>query len=1501
MPLMQPRYHHQPKPSPSPRVLGGSSSCNTKPLSLTALRHECVRDSNSGKSRCSAAVRASDGERAAEPDAVPQSIRLFPASASDAPVAMAVRNDACAPMTDHAAVFSNTTATPARASQTWESVTIGISTAAVSLESSSSAATSSYVSCSLRPFIRATTTPTEDDCFQSPQAAAATVAGAHLKRHVSCPCLSNNAIAPFHATYSPPPAMEHVDSADRCASAATTAAPLLSPQGSQLSLSKCTLQTSLPFQGRPAQVKGVIAPTNIYKAPLPLPAGTTTTTSAALAPHATDHDSRANSVQGSLSRMPSGASAFHTVAQQQSQLSLAPLRSVSERLDASPPHAPRTSSPSAAAATHTTTAAASSTPSGSSKVQPSPLRSSTSPAAAISRAASAVPSLRATVAASEALTERTHSTASVSIGARHGRVAPPPPFPSARRHVMRYGTPPPWPPGAVRARTGTTVDAVGYRECERDILWRVLVKFFAALLLPHVFLWYALPVLIPHVTQSAAPAAAVSPRFHLHALSRNHPDIALFALELLIAGLLCWGLVRLRQISNPKGSRELHNLYSGPHAYSTAFAASPSSNGAGPVSVQEDRAIDGRYTSQPPATAKKYANDAVLSSASTTMAGLHLSSLSRRPRLRPLRNPSAGGIGSELNSQGVPGSSSSNAKSSGLAHRILFHPLASLNLLPTESLVSPRCAVTTTIRAATSGSATPMRDLASASRCPSESGSSVRRFASHTGGGMVSDSAPGGGGGSSTTCTTTPSLSPHRFARLTTPAGQENPHGYGEAHVGGSPTGPVGGCGVVVAWPSAFDGEESRPPESLVRSCHNRAGCPAGSPASPMTPSACPYASAFSALSSTGHASLGLTGLGHRDGSLARGMSGAVSIPPSAVAPTEVAGAARTDSVLLSPTGAAAAVFTHSVSVGRGGHAPTMTYFGLGLGFLICSGLATWRFTLNFYFAFHSFRFGTNTALWLWLIPSSFLGTAAYAALLVGGYTLRRRALQQLQHASSPGGGRGEEGQEEAARRMAAAAAALRRLRWMAWCLAFVPYPQQDAAMFVDVPEPVIMRPDAAAPPTALVSGGRMCSIFAVEDPTPTLPVVSLTLMAAGLCDGGDEAADDEEFGAATSALLRQSEILGFDEDKGQEVAISDEARGPLRDVLRVMQEATEQSAPAAETPSGVGGLATAIPCGGFTGAHLRTPTSAAVADFTRNPCNPLLPQLPRQPSQGPPPPSAMPCLPATGRSTLAYRGNLSSFSHQSCWSLGRRLQRLLATAHLKATWRAWIQGALHQLHVPDFLMRLQRFYSLKQQRRAERQRRQHTRVAAPAERQLWAWQRCELLSLERLMVWTYLTMLFFFLQALWSLMYFTWSWRSIARSAATATMYATDMASTATPVPPSFAVYSCTKAQLHLRDMLWFIPPFCVGHGDSVSAPQPSTRWTMANQVALLFTLLGQRSFEMAYLYTNVALPIGFASSLYLFAHEVWLHLKSRRVLRLLALARSKVETTRKLRDAML
>ncbi|KAG5512192.1 hypothetical protein GH5_07674 [Leishmania sp. Ghana 2012 LV757] len=1533
VPPTLPHYHHQQKPSSSPRECDGSSPCNTEILTLAALRPEHGICGSGVESASCAAAMASEWVRVAALNAVPSSMRLFAAPASEAPATVVVRDADSTPMTDGDAVFSDATATPTRAPQPCESVTVDISTAAVSLESSSSATTSSHLSSSLRPLLRTTATSTEDDRIQSPPpAAAATVAEAHLERHVASPCMVDNATATFYTTRSPPSPVGRVDPADRGASAAAIAAPLLHRQEGELSLPRCTPRTTPPSQGRqPAQATRVIPPTDSHKAPVPLPAPTTTnaaaaavvtgitatsngiaSSSTALATHPPDHDSRTNTFHGTLSRMSSVAPAFRLAPQQQSQLSFPSSRSVSGRLDASPTYPPRTSwTLPTAAATHTTTAATPSSLSGTSKMQLSSLRSTTSPAATISRAASVVPSPFVPAAASEALTERTYSAAGGPIDASHSRMAPPPPpFPCAKSDAVKCGSPPSLPPAAVAARTGVAVDAVGYRECERDTLWRVLTRFFAALLLPHVFLWYAIPSLFPHGVRDPAAEAAAPPRVHLHAVSRNHPEVTLFALELCIAALVCWSLVRLRQISNPKSSREHHNLCSGLHTCSIPLAASPSSKVAGLASVIGDTIAEWRYASHLTAVPKKYVPDSAVLSASTATAGLRLSSLLRRPRLRPLRNPSAGGVGSGLNSHGVPGSSS-NPRSNGYAHRIFFHPPVTLQSLPAGSLVSPRSVVTTAMRAATSGSTTPVRDLATVSRCPSESGSSMRRVVSNT------------GGGSSTTCTTTPSVSPHRRTRLTPLASREASHGFGETYLGGSPLCPVSGGVTIATWPNASDAEDSRPQESLLRSYNHRAalwdvpplqqqsrerfsgigaGCPTGSPASPMTPSTYSYTSAFSVLPSAGHASVALTGLGNRDGNPTRGMSVDVVIQPSVVTPTEAASAARTDSCLLSPIGAATAAFTYSPSTGRDGHVPTMTHFGLGLGFLVCTGLATWRLSLDYYFACYSFEFATNAALWFWLIPVSLLGVAAYVVLLIGGHTLRRRALRQLQDANSLGSGQGDEGQEEAARRVAAAAAVLRRLRWMAWCLSFVPYPQHDAALPVDVSGSVIMRPDAASLSATLASGGPMLSGCIVEEPNPTLLAVSLKFTTSGACDGGDDAVDDDEVGAAASALLQQSNMLGLDEDKDRdEVAVGDEARGPVHDVLRVTREVMEgQSTPVADPPGGVGDLTTATACGGLPGASLLAPASATAADFTRSPCNPLMPQLPSQPSSTPPP-SVMPSLSTTGRSTLSYRGKPSNFSLQSLRTLGQRLQRILATVHIFATLRAWIQGASHLPHIPDFLLRLQRLYSLKQQHRAERQRRQRARVAAPAERQLWIWRCGELFSLERAMVWTYLIMLFLFFQALFSVMYFTWSWRSIVREAAMATMYATDTASAVMPVPPSFEAYSCSRAQLHLRNVLWFLPPFCVGHSDSVSSSQPSTTWSMSNQVALLLTLLGQRRFELAYLYTNVALPIGFVSTLYLFLHEAWLHLKSRRVLRLLALAKSRVETARKVRDVML
>ncbi|AYU75829.1 hypothetical protein LDBPK_040500 [Leishmania donovani] len=1580
--MPSPLLHREPQliSSPSSRECQCPFQGGRKLLPLADLRHQHGKGNDAGAggtkelsslggrnvstaNASSAAASASGLPRLAAVAAVPPSLELFLTASSEAVETVVVCDNESTQAMHSGAAFPAAAVAPAAAAQPLKFLAVSPSTAPVSLESSSSAAASASLSCSSKPLIRSTAMPTEEGRILPLPTAAATLEEAYLESRVSYPYKGADAMATFDLANPPPAPSLHVDSADQGGSAATTTAPLLRQQESQISLSGSTPKTPPICQERLSPAAGAMKPTNVPVGPFSYPAAapvaeaaaaaeaattcTTSTTvkgvassSAALTAHSADYGRRTNSIDGTLSREAGGAAAFERAPQQQSPS--CPLRT--------------SESFATAAATHPTTAAVPGSPSGSSKMQPSSLLSRmTTPAAATSRASAGVgkrddssdidstpprlitsvaSSLVVPLAVSETSTERTRSTPASSIGSLRVYGAPPPPFPRAPSSATRSGSPTPFSPVAVTERTGVVMDVVGYLERGYDTLWRTLARFFAAAFLPHIFLWHAVPALIPQPATSAAAEAAAPPRVHLYAVACNHPEVVLFALELLVAGVMLWSLVRYLQLSTVQRSRRHHSLYGGLHRSSTSLAARPSSAGVGQASVAAARIAAERCTAHLPtttATPKKFVDNAESPSTSIQMAGMRLLSSARGLRLRPLRSPSAGGIGSGLNNCGVPGSSNS-VRSSGHAHRIFSHSSVPLLHLPLRSFGGVRSAVAMAARAATSGSATPVRDPVTVSSCPSERGGIMRCF----GGRSVSDGIVSGStlsGRSSASSVATPSLSPYTFMGLATPAAEVMQCGFSDAHGIDSllTPGDGGGGGAIATLPTPFKAEESRAGGSLLHGYHPRtalwdvprlqqpsrellsgsgAGCQRGLPASPPT-SMDLHASPFSVLNSAGHASLALAGLADRDGTLAKSTNGTVSIQPSVVTPAAAAvaeSAMRTDSLLLSSGGAVtAALAPSSPTFGRDGFVPTMTYFGIGLGFLVCTGLAVWRLSVDYYFARYSFALSTNAALWFWLVPVCLLGIAAYVVLLIGGHTLRWRALRQLQESNARGCSKNDEDQEEAARQRAAAAA-LCRLRWMSWCFACVPYPNPDVALFVDLPESVIMRPDATALLPILTSRGSMVGAFAVDESDAVPPVVPRTPKKRGFCDGGDETVYDSEVSARGSAVRQQSGVLkGLSKDKeGEGVFVTiDDTLEPADDILRVKREAPEPSTPVPDISGDVGSLAAATALDNFKTASLRATTSAAAADVSGSPCKPLLPPLLPHRSSSRFFPTGMVRSFLLGRSNLNSRGASSSFApSQSLWSFGQRPQRGCAVAHVFAASRAWVEHAARELHIPDFIMRLRRSCGLAQQRRVERRSRQRTRVAAPTasvERRLRTWWSCERGSLERLVAWTYLIMLFLFSQALLSLMYFTWSWRSIAREAATATMYATDTGRAAMPVPPSFVVYGCTKWQRSLRNALWVIPPFCVSGDGSVSSPRQSTTWSMASQVALLFTLLGQRRFQVAYLYTNVALPIGFVISLCIFAHEIRLHIKSRRVLRLLALAKSRVETARKVRDAML
>ncbi|CBZ23283.1 uncharacterized protein [Leishmania mexicana MHOM/GT/2001/U1103] len=1517
--------------SPSSRECQTPSQCSRKLLPLADLRYPHGKGSGAGAgdikrqfrlggrnasidNASSASASASGLPGLAAVAVVSPSPELFLAASSEALETVAVCDNEKTQAMHSDAAFPVAAVTPTAAARPVKSLVVSPSATPVSLKSSSSVAASASLSYSSKPVIRSTAMPTEEGRILPPPAAATSREGAYLESRVSYPYKGSRAMATFAIADPAPAPSPHVDSPDQGGSAATTTAPLLRQQESQISVSGSTPRTPLICQDRLSPAAGAMRPTNAQVNPLSYlaaasvaeasAAATTCTTratvkdvassSVALTAHSTDYGSRTDSIHGTLSREASEAPVFERAPQQQAP--------------SCPPRTP--GSFATAAATYPTTAAGAGNRDDGSDIDSTPPRLITSVGSPL-----LVP-----LAVSETSTERTRSIPAGSTDSLCVYGALPPPFPRVLSDATRSGSSAPFSRVAVTPRTGVVMDVVGYVECGCDTLWRTLARFFAAVFLPHIFLWHAVPVLIPQLATTAAAGAAAPLRVHLHAVARNHPEVALFALQLFVAGVMLWSLVRYRQLSTGQRSQRRHSLYGGLHLNSTSLAAKPSNAGVGPASAAAARiAAEWCTVHLPTATTKKYVDKAESPSTSNQMAGMRLLSSARGLRLRPLRSPGAGGIGSGLNSCGVHGSSNS-LRSSGHAHRIVPHSPVPVLQLPLKSLSGVRSAATTATQAATSGSSTPVRDPANGSSCPSEPGGTVRHLGGRSlSGGIVSDSTLDGRSNASSV--TTPSMSPYTFMRLATPAGEARQGVLGDAYGNDSPITPGdagGGGGAIATLSTPFEAEESRSGGSLLHGYHPRtapwdvprlqqtswelfsgsgAGCRKGAPASLPT-SADPHASPFAVLNSTGHASLALAGLGDRDGTLMHSTNGTIGIQPSVVTPAAAASAVRTDSLLLSSGGAVtAAPAPSSPTLRRHGHVPTMTHFGIGLGFLVCTGLAVWRLSVDYYFARYSFTFGTNAALWFWLIPVCLLGIAAYVVLLVGGHTLRWHALRQLQESNARGYSKDDEDQE-AARQRAAAAVALCRLRWMPWCFACVPYPHPDAAPFFDLPESIIMRPDATALLSILASRGSRMGAFAVEESDAVPPVVLPKPKEQGFCDGGAETVRDVEVRAR-----------GFGKDKdGEEVFVtSDDTLEPVDHILCMKRATAEQSTPAPGISGDVGNLAAATALGNVKTASLRTTTSAAAADVSGSPCKPLLlpPLLPRQPSSRLFP-SAMTCFFPIGRGNLSCPGASSSpASSQPLWLFARRLQRMRAAAHVFAASRAWVEYAARELHIPDFIMRLRRLCGLAQQRRrAQRRARPRTRVAAPtalAKRRLWACWPGEHDSLERLVAWTYLIMLFLFSQALLSLMYFTWSWRGIAREAATAAMYATDTARAVMPVPPSFVVYGCTKWQRSLRNALWVIPPFCVNGDVSVSSLRPSTTWSTASQVALLFTLLGQHRFQVAYLYTNVALPIGFVVSLCIFAHEVRLHIRSRRVLRLLALARSRGETARKARDAML
>ncbi|KPA75527.1 unspecified product [Leptomonas pyrrhocoris] len=138
---------------------------------------------------------------------------------------------------------------------------------------------------------------------------------------------------------------------------------------------------------------------------------------------------------------------------------------------------------------------------------------------------------------------------------------------------------------------------------------------------------------------------------------------------------------------------------------------------------------------------------------------------------------------------------------------------------------------------------------------------------------------------------------------------------------------------------------------------------------------------------------------------------------------------------------------------------PSLAPMALHLGFLICLIFFTWRLCVDFYFAWFSFQFERNDALYIWLIPSGVIATAAFLFLFAGGHWYRSQLTRQLQPLL-----RGDSAELTRQRRVqrgaaaAAAASSLQALRWVQWCGCCVPHPQPEVA-----PVPLLRRPSPSA------------------------------------------------------------------------------------------------------------------------------------------------------------------------------------------------------------------------------------------------------------------------------------------------------------------------------------------------------------------------------------------------------------------------------------------------------
>ena len=652
---------------------------------------------------------------------------------------------------------------------------------------------------------------------------------------------------------------------------------------------------------------------------------------------------------------------------------------------------------------------------------------------------------------------------------------------------------------------------------------------------------------------------------------------------------------------------------------------------------------------------------------------------------------------------------------------------------------------------------------------------------------------------------------------------------------------------------------------------------------------------------------------------------------------------------------------------------PSFVLMSFSLGFLICTGLSTWRLSVDFYFAWFNFQFDTNGVFWFWLVPSSFIALVAFLYLFLAGHLYRYQLARQLRQHETGSGEAATAGNPSRGRRAyRVAAAGLQALRWMSWCGCCVPHPRPEVLPLL---LPLLLRQSAHSPSRVGSMGTGVKSLAVAA--APVLTACSRTPAAvkrqdplASLSQSTCEwvAAERRVGASAAAAAAEESRHLAEENSMGSAggVGMVDNDSCPSYGDSHSRSEGeSEPALTAVGRPRH--SLQESVPA---PFAKHKSTSHVAEAGFEVGDEDEDDEDEEKEDDLESSGYDAKKNLPRCGRDREAavtdwLTADLYPCSSSQKLSACSRHFTTAAAAERRHADRArplsFTPSAILQhlsywqnkLHLPDFFMRVRRLCSYRCRRNGlldgwtamcvggGKENSGHSSISAAAAAAattttaITVAALCDIASkpsvvnsgwISRRSRWlsaAYLILLLSFTNVLLALMYFTWQWRAIVSRAAREAMFAVDVEAAATtrtvvtaasmsvtPLPgqptvsrsfPIYNAYTCTAGQQVLRSVVWAVPPLCMRgstSSDGDTACYTVAGWDMSNQVALLLTLLNKPNFQVAYLYVNVALPIGFVCVLYHLVKELRLYAQSRRLLALLALARARVESLHKSRE---